>query len=100
MSVVVTCSDMCGRFLTCVEASNPSFMGTTNALVPCENTCFSLSETARGDLRACYTKTCAEFIACAMSANLMLMQKPKPDASAQDFSIAPDLSNADLSNVD
>jgi hypothetical protein len=69
-----TCSELCGHYLTCVQQANPSFRGTTNALVPCENTCFSASEQTRDTLRTCYSRACSDYIACAMTAGLKLQQ--------------------------
>jgi hypothetical protein len=50
-----------------------------NALVPCENTCFSATETVRDQLRACASMSCDAFITCAVNAGLKLQPKAMPD---------------------
>ena len=91
---LTTCSELCGRYLTCVQMANPSFKGTMNALVPCENQCFAATEQVRSDLRACYTRSCSDFVACAMQAKLTLQQQPTPDAGI-DLGTVVDLSSQD-----
>jgi len=78
MNATPTCTELCQEYATCYEMANPGFMGSANALVPCENTCFSLSEEARDSLRTCAMMDCSAFITCAMNDGLKLM--PKPDA--------------------
>jgi hypothetical protein len=90
-----TCSEMCSRFLTCTEMADPTFMGSTNALVPCENACFSFTEQMRDDLRACYTKTCTDFIGCAKTAGLKLGMKPAVDMAVMVDGAMPDLTTTD-----
>jgi hypothetical protein len=81
----ITCSELCQQFATCYQTANPGFVGSTNALVPCENTCFSLSEDARDQLRTCEATGCGDFLTCAATAGLKLMPKTVPDASVSDL---------------
>ena len=80
MSAVTTCTEMCTRFFTCTQEANPAFMGSSSALVPCENTCYAATEQAREALRLCFERSCGEFITCATTAGWKLGQKPAPDA--------------------
>ena len=78
LSAAPTCTELCQHYASCYEMENPQFMGSANALVPCENACFSATEQTRDDLRACYSMDCAAYVTCGMNAGLKLM--PKPDA--------------------
>jgi hypothetical protein len=79
-----TCSQLCQEFAVCFEAANPGFVGSTMALVPCENTCFSMTDQQRNDLRTCSEQDCSAFLVCAASAGLKLMPKAMMDMAAHD----------------
>ena len=79
-----TCSQLCQEFAVCFEAANPGFVGSSMALVPCENTCFSMTDQQRSDLRTCSEKDCASYLMCASTAGLKLMPKAMGDMSMHD----------------
>jgi hypothetical protein len=79
-----TCSQLCQEFAVCYEAANPGFVGSTSALVPCENACFSMTDQQRNDLRTCSEQGCNAFLVCAANAGLKLVPKAMPDMSAHD----------------
>ena len=81
MAMGKTCTEICQRYLTCFEMVHPEFMGSANAMVPCENICFSDTEQQRTDLRACFPNDCASYVTCGMAAGLKLMPKMGMDAS-------------------
>ncbi|HZS35475.1 MAG TPA: hypothetical protein VFF06_01535 [Polyangia bacterium] len=84
MQAGLTCSQLCSEYLVCEQQADGGFMGSMNALVPCENACFSAAESVRDQLRTCATMSCNAFIACAVSAGLKLGAKPMPDLAATD----------------
>jgi hypothetical protein len=79
-----TCSQLCQEFAVCYEAANPGFVGSTMALVPCENTCFSMTDQQRNDLRTCSEQGCSAFLVCGTNAGLKLMPKATMDMAAHD----------------
>jgi len=84
MQAGLTCSQLCAQYLTCRQQADGGFVGSMNALVPCENACFSASESTRDQVRTCAAMSCDAFIACAMGAGWMLQPKPMPDLAMHD----------------
>jgi len=82
MSALPTCSEICSKYLTCELQTG--FVGSTNALVPCENGCFNMSELDRFTAQQCSTHDCSYLINCAMGLGLKLQPKPMPDLSDHD----------------